>query len=146
MTNTVEIMDASAASGATAALMFIQPRAIISVPPMSDTGFHITENWRQSTYRAAEAVELKYQYGFHTRNTRDDEHQHNLKSGNLIVYFSYYNLYVKNRRGLIPPLPIKSIIFSFGSVETLRASSSIPRAFNIKCLDIPSHRLKSRCC
>jgi hypothetical protein len=77
-------MEASAASGATAAPMFIQPRAIISrVPPMM-TGFHITQNGTNQRTGHQRTVELKFiKYGFHTRNTCDDEHQHNLKSGNL---------------------------------------------------------------
>ncbi len=77
-------MDASAASGATAAPMFIQPRAIISsVPPMIIPVFHIAENGAADQRTGDQGtVELKFiKYRLHTRNTRDDEHQHNLEEG-----------------------------------------------------------------
>ena len=49
-----------------------------------DTGFHVTQNGPNQRTGHQRAVELKFiKYGFHTRNTCDDEHQHNLKSGNL---------------------------------------------------------------
>ncbi|MNU95751.1 hypothetical protein D3C71_857730 [compost metagenome] len=49
-----------------------------------NTGFHIAENGANQRTGHQWTVELKFiKYGFHTRNTRDDEHQHNLKSGNL---------------------------------------------------------------
>ena len=49
-----------------------------------DTGFHIAENGTDQRTRDQRTVELKFiKYRLHTRNTRDDEHQHNLKKGNL---------------------------------------------------------------
>ena len=52
--------------------------------PDDDTGFHITQYGTNQRTGHQRTVELKFiKYGFHTRNTCDDEHQHNLKSGNL---------------------------------------------------------------
>ncbi|MPN33915.1 hypothetical protein SDC9_181407 [bioreactor metagenome] len=49
-----------------------------------NTGFHIPENGTNQRTGHQRAVELKFiEYRLHTRDTCDDEHQHNLKSGNL---------------------------------------------------------------
>ncbi len=50
----------------------------------NNTGFHIPENGANQRTGHQRTVELKFiKYRLHTRNTRDDEHQHNLKKGNL---------------------------------------------------------------
>ena len=50
----------------------------------NNTGFHIAENGADQRTGDQRTVELKFiKHPLHTRNTRDDEHQHNLKKGNL---------------------------------------------------------------